>query len=107
VVIIKIFMDAQLFITHYQRRPKEAGAWIPLVYFTQREGELNYYFGLEFQRPISQEEINRRIESGTVVALNKHQPIRLTEILWLTSEEQIFIADKKDPKGDPKIRAVI
>ncbi len=101
-------LEEIIYVTHIIRRPPESDGWCRPAYFTQKEGEQPYYFGWEFLRPLTREEIDWRVNSGTVVPLSEKVQIKRTgQSLWLTQENELYLADEKDPIGDKQKKLIM
>ena len=105
--IVEGSFNRGVYVTHIKRMSAHKMGWMPLVYFTQIEEDNKYYLGHEFSRPITQEELNIMIESGEVKTLDQKFPITRKQSLWLTSNNEVYLADCNKPIEDHKKRKIV
>ncbi len=95
--------NQNFYVTHYYTRPFEIIGWSKLAYLTCAEedsGKGIYHNGQTIIRNISEKVLDEMVEDGFLTKLLSPEPISENQGLWLTENSEVYLADKKNPRGD-------
>jgi hypothetical protein len=91
-------------VTHYRPMPTDKAGWVPLPIITRLAGNLKgpFYFGFDDSDPVSHQEIELLEQNEEFTRVRPAYPINKDERLWLTPNEEVWLASKEDPRGDQR-----
>src|SRR5664280_2711128 len=89
-------------VTHFARQPAEPDRWVILPFVSRHLGSPAgpFFFGFETLQQFSATAILERVEIGALKELPRPYPLQTEQALWLTPEHKIYIASRRDPRGD-------
>lgn len=91
-------MENKIYVTHYINQEPSSRGWIELPFITRMENDNNsYYLGFEFNSPIPEEIIKKNETDNYYKPLLIAQEIELSQTVWVTPDEEVWIADSEDP----------
>ncbi len=96
-------MKEEIYLTHVQRMFTEKNMWVPMIFITQKENDQGHYLGFELEEPLySQEEVSEGVKKGALIELERKVLVKdiNTQAVWLTEENKIYLANKKNPLED-------
>lgn len=85
-------------ITHVYNRPPEKEGWIKAAYIVQKENI--YYVGEKSRREHKESFLKKLIEEEILIPLEKPVTKKENQTIWLTSEKEIYLANKFNPLGN-------
>src|SRR5438552_8426470 len=92
----------KLNITHFFRRKPESDDWIPLPFITQKPNDPtdSHFFGFETFREVPGKMIDQQLKDKTLKSLSWPVSVSPGQTLWLTPDNELYVASEKDPIGD-------
>ena len=79
-----------------------------MVAVTQIKEEEDFYLGHDFSEGLgfSKPQIEKLVKDGSIVPLEEGIPLKKTQSLWLTQNNEIYLADCIDSMGDADKRRI-
>jgi len=92
-------------------RPPESGAWLPVAFYTQSRS--GFHVGIPDADLLkdaiySRADMNELEADGAVHKVAFPSCLGTTQIVWITPERDVYIADEENPIDDPcKVKLVL
>lgn len=95
-------------ITHvFLQPPSDPHVWMPLPFVTRDQDDDSRYYICWETFPLTAREIGERTESGELFALPHPREATNDQLVWITPESRVFIADGDRPTEDRKRDLVV
>lgn len=91
-----------LTIMYVVPRLPEPDGWVSMTFFSKGTHG-RYYCGFDLKRPLTEEQIQTRHYEGGLEQIDNPAKvdIRSKNLVWLTSDLEIYLASEDDPVRDP------